>query len=50
MVATSDDGLDILHRTGSDWVGGNANHAPMVAEALFALGRSDSVIPWIETY
>ena len=50
MVTTIDDVLDMLHRTGPDLVGGNANHAPMVAEALFALGRPDAVMPWIERY
>jgi Questin oxidase-like len=29
---------------------GNANHAPMVAEALCALGRPGAVLPWIERY
>jgi hypothetical protein len=50
MAATIDDALDILHRTGPDLVNGNSNHGPMVAEALLALGRPDSVIPWIEGY
>ena len=50
MPATIDEVLDILHHTGPTLVGGNANHAPMVAEALFALGRPDAVLPWIEGY
>jgi hypothetical protein len=50
MVMTIDDVLDMLHRTGPDLVGGNSNHAPIVAEALFALGRPDAVMPWIERY
>ncbi|MDH3605355.1 MAG: questin oxidase family protein [Candidatus Tectomicrobia bacterium] len=50
MAATLDEVLDMLHRTGPDLVGGNSNHAPMVAEALFVLGRPDSVMPWIESY
>jgi len=50
MATTIDDVLDLLHHTGPDLVGGNSNHAPMVAEALFALGRPDSVMPWIDTY
>jgi hypothetical protein len=29
---------------------GNSNHAPMVAEALCALGRPDAVMPWIAGY
>jgi len=35
MAATIDEALDILHRTGPDLVGGNSNHGPMAAEALF---------------
>lgn len=50
MPATIDEVLDILHCTGPTLVGGNANHAPMVAEALFTLGRPDAVLPWIEGY
>ena len=48
MLATIDEGLDILHCTDPDLVGGNSNHGPMAAEALFALGRPDAVLPWIE--
>ena len=29
---------------------GNSNHAPMVAEALCAMGRPDAVLPWIARY
>jgi Questin oxidase-like len=29
---------------------GNSNHAPMVAEALCALGRPDAVAPWLDRY
>jgi len=50
MDATIDEVLDILHRTGPDLVNGNSNHGPMAAEALFALGRPDAVLPWIEGY
>jgi hypothetical protein len=50
MHATIDEVLDILHRTGPDLVGGNSNHGPMATEALFALGRPDAVLPWIEGY
>jgi Questin oxidase-like len=50
MATTIDEVLEILHRTGPDLVGGNSNHAPMVAEALFAMGRPEAVIPWIEGY
>jgi hypothetical protein len=50
MAATIDEALDILHRTGPDLVGGNSNHAPMVTETLFTLGRPEAVLPWIEGY
>ena len=50
MAATIDEALEILHRTGPDLVSGNSNHGPMVAETLFALGRPDAVLPWIEGY
>jgi hypothetical protein len=29
---------------------GNSNHAPMVAEALCALGRPEAVAPWLDRY
>lgn len=50
MAVTIDDALDILHRTGPDLVGGNSNHAPMVAETLLTLGRPEALLPWIEGY
>lgn len=50
MAATIDDALEIIHRTGPQLSGGNANHAPMAAEALFTLRRPDSVVSWIERY
>ena len=48
--APLDDALDMLSRHGPDTTNGNFNHAPMVAEALCALGRPAAVFPWIETY
>jgi hypothetical protein len=50
MTVTIDEALDIIHRTGPDLVNGNSNHGPMVVEALYTLGRPDSVLPWIEEY
>jgi Questin oxidase-like len=50
MATTIDEVLEMLHRTGPDLVGGNSNHAPMVAEALFAMRRPEAVMPWIEDY
>jgi Questin oxidase-like len=48
--APLDDALEILSPYGPDLANGNFNHAPMVAEALCALGRGDAVFPWIEAY
>jgi hypothetical protein len=48
--APLDDALEILSPYGPDLTNGNFNHAPMVVEALCALGRPDAVFPWIEAY
>src|SRR5215831_8591003 len=45
-----DDALEMLAPYGIALKNGNSNHAPMVAEALCALGRPDAVMPWIERY
>src|SRR5579863_1349391 len=45
-----DEALDRLAAYGSDLSNGNTNHAPMVAEALCALGRPEAVLPWVERY
>src|SRR2546421_11027755 len=45
-----DDALDRLSGYGPQLANGNFNHAPMVAEALCALGRPDAVMPWVERY
>lgn len=45
-----DDALDALLPYGPDLSNGNFNHAPMVVEALCALGRPDAVFRWIEAY
>ena len=45
-----DDALETLAPYGIELKNGNSNHAPMVAEALCALGRPDSVMPWITRY
>lgn len=45
-----DSALDGLSNYGPQLVNGNFNHAPMVAEALCALGGPDAVMPWIERY
>jgi hypothetical protein len=45
-----DAALDILSGYGPGLANGNFNHAPMVAEALCALGHPATVMPWIERY
>ncbi|HET9728402.1 MAG TPA: hypothetical protein VFR41_03225 [Acidimicrobiia bacterium] len=54
-MSAYDDALVLLRPTGAEFsaFGGRvnfANHAPMVADALCALGRDDAVLPWLETY
>ena len=48
--APLDEALERLAPFGIALGNGNFNHAPMVAEALCALGRPDAVLPWIERY
>src|SRR5262249_9426110 len=48
--ASLDDALETLAPYGIELKNGNSNHAPMVAEALCALGRPDAVMPWIARY
>ena len=50
MTATIDEALEVLEDTGPEFGGGLANHGPMAAEALFALGRGDIAVPWAEQY
>jgi len=45
-----DEALALISRYGPELDNGNFNHAPMVAEALCALGRSDAVMPWLQRY
>ncbi len=45
-----DDALELLAGTGPEYHGGLANHEPMGAEALVALGRPRAVVPWVERY
>ena len=48
--ASLDDALEILAPYGIELRNGNSNHAPMVAEALCAMGRPEAVMPWIARY
>jgi hypothetical protein len=50
MATTMDEVLDILHHTGPEFGGGLANHGPMAAEAMLALGRPEAVLSWVERY
>ncbi len=45
-----DDALDELAPYGIELNNSNFNHAPMVAEALCALGHPEAVTPWVERY
>jgi len=48
--ASLDDALETLAPYGIELRNGNSNHAPMVAEALCAMGRPEAVMPWIARY
>ena len=48
--ASLDDALEILAGYDIELKNGNSNHAPMVAEALCAMGRPQAVMPWIAQY
>ncbi len=50
MAITIDEMLDLLSFASAELVNGNANHGPMAAEALFALGRDDAVLSWVDAY
>ena len=45
-----DQALELLADRGPDLSSGLTSHAPMVAEALCALGRPEAVMPWLERY
>jgi Questin oxidase-like len=45
-----DEALELIAPYGIELKNGNSNHAPMVAEALCALGRPEAVMPWIARY
>ncbi len=50
LYTTLDDALDTISPYGIELKNGNSNHAPMVAEALCAMGRPEAVMPWLERY
>jgi hypothetical protein len=45
-----DEGLSRIAETGPEFGGGLSNHAPMAAEALVRLGRSNVVEHWLDDY
>jgi len=45
-----EEALERLAATGPEFAGGLANHGPMAAEALHALGRAEAVEPWVDSY
>jgi hypothetical protein len=46
----TDAALEVLEAYGPDLQNGLTSHAPMVVDALAALGRPDAVMPWLERY
>jgi hypothetical protein len=48
--ASLDEALETLPPYGIELKNGNSNHAPMVAEALCAMGRPDAVVAWLARY
>lgn len=45
-----DEVLDLLEDAGPEYGPGFSSHAPMAAEALLAMGRKDTIIPWVTGY
>ncbi len=45
-----DNALDEMTLFSIELKNGNSNHAPMVVEALCALGRPEAVGPWLARY
>ncbi|MGH7048218.1 MAG: questin oxidase family protein [Stellaceae bacterium] len=50
LYISLDEALELIAPYGMSLKNGNSNHAPMVAEALCAMGRPEAVLPWIERY
>ena len=50
MDGVLDEALEALSDRAPDFSNGNTNHAPMVAETLVTLGRSDVVLRWVDAY
>ena len=45
-----DEALESISSAGPELANGNTNHAPMVIEALCAMGRGDVVVKWLAGY
>jgi hypothetical protein len=45
-----DEALVTLATAGPELRNGNSNHAPMAIEALCAMGRGDTALPWLDHY
>jgi hypothetical protein len=50
LYAPLDEALETIAAYGTELKNGNSNHAPMVAEALCAMGHPETVMPWITQY
>jgi hypothetical protein len=50
MAEAIDAALDMLHHTGPEYGDDLANHGPMAAEAMLAMGRTDAILPWVQRY
>lgn len=45
-----DEALELFEGCGAEFAGGLANHGPMAADALVAMGRPEAVVGWAERY
>jgi len=50
MSGVHDEALELFEGCGAEFAGGLANHGPMAADALVAMGRPAAVVPWAERY
>src|SRR5579871_4299503 len=50
LSSSLDQALDLIAPYGPTLKNGNSNHAPMVVEALCALGHPEAVMPWLARY
>lgn len=50
MADVHDEALELFEGCGAEFAGGLANHGPMAADALLAMGRPEAVVSWAERY